>query len=132
MEKIIHIRPHHFNTLLLIWYPKNDWGGSPVRTINKEYSRKHGKYWKSIANELRNNHNILVEPVPSIDSLCENCKATANQYRPSCEREDNNYRGELRLFRELGLEYGKQYAARDIVERIDRWVQEHPELPLWE
>ncbi|MBI5392047.1 DUF1284 domain-containing protein [Candidatus Woesearchaeota archaeon] len=132
MTKVTKVRPHHFNTLLLIWYPKNSCGGNPIRGINKEYSREHGKYWRKIANEIRKSDDVIVEPVPSIDSLCENCKATADQYKPACEREDTNYRNELRLFREMGLEYGKQYVGKDIAERIDCWVQEHPMLPLWE
>lgn len=131
MTKVIRI-PHHFNTLLLIWYPKNSYGGNPIKGINMDYGRENGKYWRKVASEIRRSKDIVIEPVPSIDSLCENCKATASQYKPHCEREDSNYRGERRLFNELGLEYGKQYAAKDIVEKIDDWVSKHPTLPLWE
>jgi len=134
MNRVIKIRPHHFNILLLIWYPREHWGGNPLNWMCKEeeYTAEHVEFWRKLSENIRNGDELLIEPTPTLDSICENCKQTTQRYKPYCEKPDSGYRHSDRLFLDMDLRYGTLYPAKEIVEKMNRWAKEHPHLPIME
>jgi len=134
MSRTIKLRPHHFNTLLLIWYPREHWEGNPLdwMKVDEEYTAEHIEFWRQLSKDIRNGDGLLIEPTPSLDVVCENCRQTLHRYEPSCEKPDNDYRNGIRLFHDMNLEYGVSYPATEITKKMDRWVEKHPYLPIME
>ena len=109
-------------------------GGNPLRWMNKEedHTPDYIEFWRKLSDDIRNNHELYIEPTPSLDVVCQNCQETTLRYNLSCQRPDNDYRNGIKLFHDMGLKYGVEYPAQEVAKRMRRWAKEHPYLPIQE
>lgn len=134
-EGVIHIRPHHFNTIFagtqlerrglldkLLDIPVV--GDSMTYRDYKEMLEHGGHAFQKYVVELvkrlcREDPSLFIIPVEGIDSLCEVCET----HRPYCGVPDRDSPDidAMRLFRYMGVEFTNTYASSEILRRFNGW-----------
>lgn len=131
--RVVKLRPHHFNFIVAVWYPRYGKNGI-LQFLEKYCNLEYSEFFRKLAEDLKTDNELYIELVPSLDDACEICRRTAKKYRPvKCDSPDSLYFSgkKYKLFKDMDLNYGKKYPAKLIIQKIDEWVEKNPNWPLF-